>query len=140
VLRKLARHGAEVGVGRHFERQHHAALGVALVELNGELPDLAGEEGAVLFAFGQHQAQHLRVIIDHLLQVGRLECGVSDAPGLYHRALLPRFVAGYGRRNQSPLPTELKGSGQEVEMTRWSRWSCQAVPIAVWSRHNFIRE
>ena len=50
---------AEVGIGRHLERQHHAALGIALVELDGELPDLGGEEGAVLFALGQHQAQHL---------------------------------------------------------------------------------
>ena len=50
MLRKLARHDAEVGVGRDFERQHGAAFGVAFVDLDGELSDLGGEKGAVLFA------------------------------------------------------------------------------------------
>ena len=81
---QLPRHGAEVGVGRHFERQRDAAFDVALAQLNREQADLGGEEGAVLLALGQHQTHDVGVIVDHLQQVGGFEGGVADAAGLDH--------------------------------------------------------
>ncbi len=57
---------------------------VAFVDLDGELADLGGEEGAVFFALGEHEPHHLGVIVDEARQVGRLEGGVSDASWLDH--------------------------------------------------------
>ncbi len=84
VLFQVAGKRAEIGLRRHFERQRGAAFDVALVDLDGELADLGGEEGAVFFLLGEHQPHHLGVIVDKARQVGCLEGGVSDASWLDH--------------------------------------------------------
>src|SRR5262249_18616948 len=65
--------------------QAGAALGGALVDPDGEQADLAGEVRAILFALGENQTDHLGVVVDHPLHIGRFERGVADAPGLDHR-------------------------------------------------------
>ena len=84
VLFQLAGKRAEIGFRRHFERQHAAAFGVALVDLDGELTDLGGEERPVLVLFSENEPHHLGVIVDQPRQVRRLEGGVSDASWLDH--------------------------------------------------------
>ena len=88
VLGKLARQIAEIGPGRNLERQLDAVRAVGFVELDRQLPDLAGEEGAILLALGHDQAHELLVVGDGLFQVRRLEGGVSNSSRLDHGALL----------------------------------------------------
>jgi hypothetical protein len=66
-------------LGATLERQLAAVRAVRTVELDHQLPDLAGEKGAILFAFGQDQSHELAIISDGLLQVRRLERSVTDA-------------------------------------------------------------
>src|SRR6516164_5125163 len=84
VLGQLPRQLAEVGIGRDFERQFDAVRSIRLVELDHQLPDLGGEKGALLLAFGHDQPHELPVIRDGLFQVRRLEGGVADASRLDH--------------------------------------------------------
>src|SRR5215467_3200275 len=84
VLGQLPRQLAEIGIGRDFERQFDAVCSIRLVELDHQLPDLGGEKGALLLAFGHDQPHELPVIRDGLFQVRRLEGGVADAPRFDH--------------------------------------------------------
>ena len=88
VLRQLPRQFAEVGAGRDFERQFDAVRPIGLVELDRERSDLAGEEGAVLFALRHDQSHELLVVRDGLFQVRRLEGGVSDPSRFDHGTFL----------------------------------------------------
>src|SRR5215470_6044484 len=56
----------EVGARRDLERQLGAATVVALFELDDQLADLGGEEGAFFFARGNSETVDLRVIDDGL--------------------------------------------------------------------------
>src|SRR5579884_1098813 len=112
VLLELARHGAEIGIGGDFKRQCGAALDLSLGKGNRQLADLRDQEGAVLLAFRQNEPHDLRVVVDHLLQIWRLESSVADASGLNHDALQPvaAVPSGSGGRinhradsNSSPL-------------------------------------
>ena len=89
VLVQFACERAKIGIGRNFKGQHGAALRVAFIELNGELPDLGGEKRVILLALNQHQADDFGVIVDHAWQIGCLESGVSDPSELDHGILLP---------------------------------------------------
>jgi hypothetical protein len=99
-LLQFARQLAEVGIGRYLERQRGAALGLTLVKLDGEEPDLRSKEGAILLALGKHEPHHVGVIVDHLLQVGGLECGVTDAARFDHGSL-PHGVRVLEARRES---------------------------------------
>src|SRR5215468_8686905 len=84
VLGQLPRKLAEIGIGRDFERQFDAVRSIRLVELDHQLPDLGGEKGAVLLAFGRDQSHEFPVIRDGLFQVRCLERGVADASRFDH--------------------------------------------------------
>ena len=84
VLLQLAGEVLEVGTGCDLERQHDAAFGIGLVELDGELADLGGEEGAILLALGEDEADDLGIVVDHTIEIGGFVDGVSDAARLDH--------------------------------------------------------
>src|SRR6516165_9283509 len=85
---KLARHLAEIGIGRDLERQLDAVRAVRLVQRNHELADLAGEERPVLFALGHDQAHEPVIVCNRLVQIRRLESGMSDPSCSDHGLLL----------------------------------------------------
>src|SRR6516165_8400497 len=85
---KRARHLAEIGIGRDLERQLDAVRAVRLVQRNHELADLAGEECPVLFTLGHDQAHEPVVVCNRLVQIRRLESGMSDASWPDHGFLL----------------------------------------------------
>ncbi len=135
VLFEFAGELVKVGIGRDFERQHGAAFGVGFVELDGEQADLGGEEGAVLFALGDDEAQNLGVIVDHPVEIGRVVGRVSDAVWLDHDLALPawRFLmAGINHRASVNSRPERRARAT-CAMRKKHCWACQARGIAVCS-------
>ena len=72
----------------------------ALMQLDDELAHLGREERALVLAAGERKPDHLRVVLDRLGEVGRLEGGVADAQHFDHDAV-PVFTCVYLRPTRS---------------------------------------
>src|SRR5262249_11073854 len=128
VRGKRAGKRVEIRVRRHLERQPGAARLVGPVEPDDQLADLGGQEGPAVLAFGQHQAVDLRVVVDGLLQVRRLERRVPDPSRLDH-GLSPRL------RLSLAVPRSCLKAGTEISPTRGSADPAELrAPAMRWGR------
>ena len=62
---------------------------VPCCKLDGELAGLGREEGAFALAAGKRQPDHLGVMLDRLVEVWRLEGGVTDPQHFDHELISP---------------------------------------------------
>ena len=91
----------ELGLGRDLKRQSRAARVVALLELDHEITELGGEEGAAVLPLRQHQSGDLGEIVDLPIEVGRLERGVADPLDVDHGVLRARSPR---HRDETAMP------------------------------------
>src|SRR5262245_47313044 len=75
---------AEIQIRRDLERQLRAARLLAPLELQHELAELGGEQGAVRLACRDDEAGNLSEMINQLIEIRRLERGVRYAPHFDH--------------------------------------------------------
>jgi glutathione synthase/RimK-type ligase-like ATP-grasp enzyme len=63
VLLELAGGLVEIGAGRDFKRNLTTTRRAALTQLDREMSELAGEVASVLLLGGDHEADHVGVVI-----------------------------------------------------------------------------
>jgi hypothetical protein len=76
---KLLLHAGEIGVCRNLERELAASRLSSLPQLDRELADLGRKKRPPGLACRERQPGHLGIVVDGLIEIGRLERRMADA-------------------------------------------------------------